>query len=86
MQQTNPDPYDDDDDDHPTLQRPPSTSIKLPIAAPIPGVFPGVLPEESTVTDFVVPEPAEPDYADLETPKIPLDVAALLRASQDDQD
>ncbi len=87
---TNPDPYDDDDDDQPTLQRPPSTSIKLPVAPPLADVLPDVrprLPEESTATDFVLPVPVEPEYTDVETPKIPLDVAAiLLRASQDGED
>jgi hypothetical protein len=91
---TNPDPY-DDDDDHPTLQRPAPTSTKVAVAAPSSA---GFLDESTTATDLHVlstlpsSDTAETvldelDYADMETPKIPLDIAAvLLRASLDDED
>lgn len=97
------DPY-DDDDDSPTLQRPPAALNGLPPSLAV-AEF---LEESSTDTDLVpldaladahtvdslppVEDEADaaalmslPDYADMETPKIPLDLAAvLLRASQDD--
>jgi hypothetical protein len=100
----NTDPY-DDDDDSPTLQRPPTAS-KVQLSPEARVIF---VEESSTDTDLVpidaVDEqladahtvdslpPADavalmdsPDYSDMETPKIPLDVAAvLLRASQDDE-
>lgn len=93
------DPY-DDDDDSPTLQRPATASSGMPLA-PALVEFPeesstdtdlaplDVLADAHTV-DSLPPAEAmalmdSPDYADLETPKIPLDLAAvLLRASQDD--
>ncbi len=111
------DPY-EDDDDSPTLQRPPMSNHALRPAvangvmpAPATATAPatGFVDEPSTDTDILaldpladahtvdalppdaavawmgVPDYGGPDYADLETPKIPLDVAAvLLRASQDD--
>ena len=109
----NTDPY-DDDDDSPTLQRPPTGSVQVlrqPQAARAladSGV--AFVEESSTDTDLVPLDPladahtvdslppddalalldievthAAADYTDMETPKIPLDVAAvLLRASQED--
>jgi len=103
----NTDPY-DDDDDSPTLQRPPTGSGIVPRAlAASAGTF---VEESSTDTDLVALDPLAdahtvnslpPDdavalldadvieateYTDMETPKIPLDVAAvLLRASQEDE-
>lgn len=93
------DPY-EDDDDSPTLQRPATVSTKMPAVAPI-GVFleesstdtdlaPLDLLADAHTVDSLPPDDAvalmdEPDYSDMETPKIPLDVAAvLLRASLDD--
>ena len=104
----NTDPY-DDDDDSPTLQRPPTASR---VQRSLPVTF---IEESATATDLMqvaaVDEhladehladahtvdslpPADavalldsPDYSDMETPKVPLDVAALLlRASQDDHE
>jgi hypothetical protein len=90
--QTNPepDPY-DDDDDHPTLQRPAPTSMKMPVARAADAteaMVGGFVVDSTTDTDLHVVETIDPlDFADLETPKIPLDVAAvLLRASQTDDD
>ena len=77
------DPY-DDDDDSPTLQRPATAASTDTDLAPL-----DLLADAHTV-DSLPPAEAvalmdDPDYADMETPKIPLDVAAvLLRASQDD--
>ncbi len=107
----NTDPY-DDDDDSPTLQRPPTGSVQV-LRAPhaaraVAGNGVAFVQEPSTDTDLVPldsladahtvdslpPDDAialdievthAPDYTDMETPKIPLDVAAvLLRASQED--
>lgn len=88
------DPYADDDDDQPTLQRlapasshvvrssvtglaldPRRTLAPLDALAPLPPML------DDTTHD----QPIEnvPDYTDMETPKVPLDVAAILRlASQ----
>lgn len=97
------DPYDDDDDDSPTLQRPAPPSTKIERAPRLLEAG-GFLEESSTDTDLVLLDPLAdahtidalppdilalmdaPDYSDMETPKIPLDVAAvLLAASQDDE-
>jgi hypothetical protein len=106
----NTDPY-DDDDDSPTLQRPPTGSVHVQRAAQAVAASAVAFVEEpSTDTDLVpldlladahtvdslppddamalldieVTHAAE-DYTDMETPKIPLDVAAvLLRASQEE--
>jgi hypothetical protein len=76
--QTNTDPY-DDDDDHPTLQRPAPTSKAMPVAA---AAAAAAVAEEATATEIEVV-----DYAEMETPKIPIDVAAvLLRASKTDDE
>ena len=94
------DPY-DDDDDSPTLQRPATVSTKMPAVASIGGFFeesstdtdlaPLALLADAHTVDSLPPAEAvalmddAPDYSDMETPKIPLDVAAaLLRASLDD--
>ncbi len=77
------DPY-DDNDDQPTLQRPAPPSGKVRLAPYVP------LDDAHTV-DALPPDAGValmdgPDYSDMETPKIPLDVAAaLLRASQDEE-
>jgi hypothetical protein len=93
------DPY-EDDDDSPTLQRPAPPSAKAPRLLEAGGflaesstdtdlVLLDPLADAHTV-DALPPDAAialmdAPDYSDMETPKIPLDVAAvLLRASQDD--
>ena len=109
----NTDPY-DDDDDSPTLQRPPTGSAHVPRAAHAlvtkTAAAVAFVDEPSTDTDLapldlladahtvdsLPPDDAvalmdidvthgSPDYSDMETPKIPLDVAAvLLRASQEE--
>jgi hypothetical protein len=77
------DPY-EDDDDSPTLQRPAPPSAKMQCALLIDPIA------DAHTVDALPPDVAialmeAPDYSDMETPKIPLDVAAvLLRASQDD--
>jgi hypothetical protein len=89
------DPYDDDDDDHPTLQRPAPTSshvLRSPVTgmAPIDPLLPlaaldPLLPLPPLLDDTTNNDPVDnvPDYTDMETPKVPLDVAAILRlASQ----
>jgi hypothetical protein len=93
------DPY-EDDDDSPTLQRPATVSTKMAAVASI-GLFveesstdtdlaPLDLLADAHTVDSLPPDDAialmdDPDYSDMETPKIPLDVAAvLLRASLDD--
>ena len=94
------DPY-EDDDDSPTLQRPATVSTKMAAVTSIglfPDESStetdletlDLLADAHTV-DSLPPDDAialmddEPDYSDMETPKIPLDVAAvLLRASLDD--
>jgi hypothetical protein len=93
------DPY-EDDDDSPTLQRPAPPSAKMQRAPRAGGfaleesstdtdlVLLDPLADAHTV-DALPPDilalMEAPDYSDMETPKIPLDVAAvLLRASQDD--
>jgi hypothetical protein len=91
------DPY-DDDDDHPTLQRqaPASSHVVMsPVTglaidprlafAPL-GPLDPLAPLPPMLDDTTNDEPIAnvPDYTDMETPKVPLDVAALLRlASQD---
>ena len=94
------DPY-EDDDDSPTLQRPAPPSATMQRAPRSLDVGGFAFEESSTDTDLdplvdartvdaLPPDAAiarmdAPDYSDMETPKIPLDVAAvLLRASQDD--
>jgi hypothetical protein len=93
------DPY-EDDDDSPTLQRPATVSTKMAAVTSI-GIFveesstdtdlaPLDLLADAHTVDSLPPDDAialmdDPDFSDMETPKIPLDVAAvLLRASLDD--
>jgi hypothetical protein len=104
----NTDPY-NDDDDSPTLQRPPTGSVQIRRVAfveesstdtdlvPLDALAPPESLADAHTVDSLPPDEAlalldievthVPDYTDMETPKIPLDVAAvLLRASQEDDD
>lgn len=101
------DPYDDDDDDHPTLQRQAPASSHV-LRSPVTGVAPfdpllprdpllplaalppreALAPLPAVLDDTTNGEPVEnvPDYTDMETPKVPLDVAAILRLASQDVD
>jgi hypothetical protein len=94
------DPY-DDDDDSPTLQRPATGSTKMPAVASLGGFLeesstetdlaPLHLLADAHTVDSLPPDDAialidDPDYSDMETPKIPLDVAAVLRRALLDDD
>ncbi|MEA2751824.1 MAG: hypothetical protein QOI41_5967 [Myxococcales bacterium] len=93
------DPY-EDDDDSPTLQRPapastkvarlPGIEIFLEESSTDTDLAPLDPLADAHTVDALPPDAAialmdAPDYSDMETPKIPLDVAAVLaRASLED--